>query len=430
MFRKLLVCVFVCSAVGFLSPGLGLAQQTGSPVSKGHVMLPKSSTAEPGDAGVNAHTHLRLFVPASGMNLGAAVQPSELPPFPGFFFETPASLGCIYHLVQHVVVGCNPNATTENPNVGKGGGAIAVVDAFDDPTAAADLATYSTQFGLPTANLTVVFAQGSQPGTDPAGGWEIEESLDLQIAHAMAPNAKLFLVEATNNHLSNLFAAVEVAAQLVAASGGGQVSMSFGTGEFAPPVTPFSETVFDPLFVAPGVVFFASSGDSPGVEYPSASPNVVSAGGTTLSRDPNTGNFILENSWQDAGGGPSQVEPRPHFQDGVRSIVGDSRGTPDLSFNANPTTGVWIFDSNPVLGQGWFIVGGTSVSSPALAGIVNAAGGFRTSSQAENAALYSHPFSSFNDIVYGTCGLNAGNFAFFGYDFCTGLGSPNALRNK
>jgi kumamolisin len=248
----------------------------------------------------------------------------------------------------------------------------------------------------------------------------------------MAPQAKLFLIEAPNNGLVNLFNAAQLGASLVAAAGGGEVSMSFGTGEFGPTLqnNPFPETVFDPFFVFPGVVFFASSGDSPGTEYPSVSPNVVSAGGTSISRSPNTGDFILENTWQDAGGGSSLIEPRPSFQDGVRFIVGNSRGTPDLSFDANPATGVWVWDSNPVLGTGWFIVGGTSVSAPSLAGIVNAAGSFHNSSQDENRELYNHIFGgSFNDIVYGTCGEHA-VFAFLGYDACTGIGSPDTLRNK
>jgi kumamolisin len=115
----------------------------------------------------------------------------------------------------------------------------------------------------------------------------------------------------------------------------------------------------------------------------------------------------------------------------VRFIVGNSRGRPDLSFDANPHTGVWIFKSNPVFGTGWFVVGGTSVSAPALAGIVNAAGDFRNSSQAENALLYNHTFgNSFNDTIYRTCGLNAGNFAISGYDLCTGVGTPDGLGNK
>lgn len=211
------------------------------------------------------------------MNFGTSVRPSELPPFPGFFFETPASLGCVYNLVRHGVRGCNPNVTTENPNVSRGSRAIALVEAFDDPTAASDLAVFSTQFGLPAANLQVVYSNGAEPALDPTGGWEIEEALDTQWAHAMAPGAKIYLVEAADNSFTNLFNAVQVASGLVAAAGGGEVSMSWGAGEF------LGENTLDGFFTTPGIVYVASTGDSPGVEYPSASPNVVSVGGTSVA---------------------------------------------------------------------------------------------------------------------------------------------------
>jgi kumamolisin len=433
MTRKFVSFALLCAVVLLFLPGNSFAQRGPTPAFKGHVVIPQSSVAKPGDTGRNAHTHLRLFVPASGMSFGSAVQPKELPPFPGYFFETPASLGCIYHLVPRSVPGCNPNVTTENPNVGKGSGAIAIVDAFDNPNAVADLTAYSAQFGLPAPNLTVVFASGTRPAQDPTGGWEVEESLDVQMAHAMAPSAQLFLVEAADNSFTNLFEAVTLAANLVVSAVGVAVPMSWGGGEFGPSLgnSTVSEAAFDPIFSLPGVVFVASSGDSPGVEYPSASPNVVSAGGTTISRDPNFGNFLLENTWQDAGSGPSQVEPRPAFQNGVAFIVGDSRGTPDLSFDANPTTGVWVLDTNAVPGPGWYIVGGTSVAAPSLSGIINAAEAHRSSSQAENTEMYNHLFSgAFNSITYGNCGLNAGTFAQIGYDLCTGLGSVSTLRDK
>jgi len=112
--------------------------------------------------------------------------------------------------------------------------------------------------------------------------------------------------------------------------------------------------------------------------------------------------------------------------------VGPTRGTPDLSFDANPATGVWVFDSNPVFGTGWFVVGGTSVSSPSLAGIINSAGRFSASTQAEAHEIYRQMGNefAFRDIVYGNCGLNIGDFAGFGWDFCTGVGSPRTLRGK
>lgn len=408
---------------------------------QGHVMTPQSSLPQP--AGPNgeimARTHLRLFVPsATEMNFGAvATNPSELPPFPGFLFETPASLACVYRLVEITVPGCNPNVTTANPTGGRN--AIAIIDAFNDATAASDLATFSAQFGLPAADLSVVFVQvvngvptivTTPPGNDPTGGFELEESLDIEWSHAMAPAAKIFLVEAPNSSFTNLNAAATIGAQLVAKAGGGEVSMSFGAPEGD--LSAAFEAANDAVYTTPGIVYFASAGDSPGTEYPSASVNVISAGGTSISRNTTTGAFFAESTWQDAGGGPSLFEPRPAFQNGIKHIVGTTRGTPDFSFDSNPTSGVWVFDTNPRLGTGWFVVGGTSVAAPSLSGIVNAANKFRTSSQAENQVLYNNQpnDSEFRDIELGDCGLNISNFAVEGWDFCTGVGSPKTLKGK
>jgi len=399
-----------------------------SALAQGHVVTPKSSLPQPPNANGEAvaRTHLRIYAPSPDkMTFGKAVQPNELPPFPGVFFETPASLGCVYRLVPNPIPGCNPTATTENPS--GGGRVIAVVEAFDNPTAQADLNVFSAQFGLPPGTVTVVYANGSQPPIDPTGGWEVESSTDIQWAHATAPGAQIIVVEAPDALFGDLLTAAFVAGNLVSAAGGGEVSMSWGIGEFP------QETLVDPVFTAPHVVYVASTGDVPGVEYPSTSPNVVSAGGTTVSRDANTGNFIFENTWQDTGGGVSSVEPRPKFQDFVRYVVGNWRGTPDVSFDSNPNTGAWVYDTNPVIGVGWYIVGGTSLAAPSWAGIINAAGGFRNSSVDENNDIYRHLFfngDDFHDIVFGNCGFNAGTFAFPGYDLCTGIGSDKGLRGK
>jgi len=413
---------FFVAAVTAICGPLTLAQLSTSVPRAGQVRRPASSIEQPGDHGVNAHTTIVMYdLPGDHSK---AVQPAELPPFPGYFFETPASIACVYHLVGETPFGCNPNTTTANPT--GGGRAIAIVDAYDNPTAASDLEIFSKQFGLPAADFTVVFAQGSKPGQDPTGGWEVEESLDVQWAHAMAPGAKIFLVEAATNSYSNLLNAVIIASHLVASNGGGEVSMSWGGSEFT------QETGYDSVFTTSGVVYLASAGDSPGTLWPSTSPNVISAGGTSISRDSNTGQFLLEDTWQDAGGGPSLVESRPAFQDHIQDIVGDARGTPDLSFDANPNTGVWVYDTNTVIGVGWYVVGGTSVSSPSLAGILNAAGSFNGSSQAENQQLYRNMDNRnvTRDIVYGTCGLNIGSFAVPGWDFCSGVGTPQTLHGK
>ena len=155
-----------------------------SRLTHGRVMVPASSIARASDKGVRAHTHLQMFVPEE------AVTPFAGPPFAGFGFETPASLACVYSLVPKASA-CNPNLFKTNP--AGGFGAIAVVDAFHYPTALADLQNFSTQFGLKAPNLSVVFAGGTRPAQDPTGGWELEAALDLQWAHAMAPDAKLIL---------------------------------------------------------------------------------------------------------------------------------------------------------------------------------------------------------------------------------------------
>ncbi|HKM82227.1 MAG TPA: S53 family peptidase [Candidatus Acidoferrum sp.] len=394
------------------------------------VTVPKSSEELPGDIGQRAHTNILILGNGPIQPAGQLSPQSGGPPFPGYFYETPASLACIYRLVHPAGNGCNPNVVDTNPN--GGGRAIAIVDAYDDPAAVSDLAQFSAQFGLPPANFQVVFAAGTNPGPDPTGGWELEESLDIEYAHAMAPNAQLFLVEAASNSFSDLVNAELVAASLVAEAGGGEVSNSWGGSEFP------QEVQLDFLFTQPGVVYFASTGDSPGTSWPSISPNVVAAGGTSTNRNPNTGSFLYEGSWPWGGGGPSQYEPRPSYQNGIAYIAGSARVVPDISADANPITGVWVLDSTPTGGEGgpgaWWIVGGTSVSSPVLAGIVNAAGRFHRSSAKELSEIYSNSrggFSQgFNDIQADNCGPYGGYLAQPGYDFCSGVGSPNGYSNK
>jgi kumamolisin len=404
----------------------------------GTVIIPPSNQAALEDKGTRAHTNLRLVAPPSA-------SPSELPPYLGYGYETPASLACIYRLVAPIR-GCNPNSTINNPNGGSQ--SIAIVDAFDDPGAAADLAYFSAQFGLPFSpdKFKVVYAQGTQPPTDPSGGWEIEESLDIEYAHAMAPHATLYLVEANSNFNSDLYSAVLVATNLIRcgktttcpddAHGKGEISMSWGGGEFP------NEADYDWVFTGHNVVYLAATGDSAGVIYPSASPNVIGVGGTSTARSLQTGNLIQEISWSDAGGGLSFYEPTPPYQAALPAyITQGSRALPDVSADANPNNGYWVYDSFPVDGaSGWWLVGGTSASTPLLAGIINAAstvsGHFAPSTQAELTRMYtdfaSHPHNSqdFWDITYGACNYYSGSFSGPGYDLCTGIGSPKGLGGK
>lgn len=394
----------------------------------GQVQIPESSNEDPRDLGFRAHTNVRMLVPSGGMDdvappahaavaNGAALNlkpESASAPYSGYWFlETPASLACVYTLVNPAT-GCNPYATTAIPSGGSR--AIAIVDAYDDPTAANDLAHFSAQFGLPAANFQVFYASGRKPAYN--SGWALEASLDIEWAHAMAPRARIYLVEAASNSFADLFTAVTTASRLVAAAGGGEVSMSWGGSEFS------GESAFDGYFAAPGVVYVASAGDSAGVIYPSASPNVVSVGGTTLSRNPATGNFQQELSWQQTGGGPSAYERMPSYQNGLAATLGGHRGTPDVAAIADPTTGVWVY-----AGGYWYIVGGTSVAAPVTAGIINLAGSFRASSAAELAAIYGNG-SGFTNIVSGACGPYEGYLAGPGWNFCTGFGSPKGAADK
>jgi hypothetical protein len=398
----------------------------------GQVMIPYSSIEQPGDVGVRAHTHYRILktiapvVPPNMRPAGARPLLSEP--------ETPASLACVYHLVPQTD-GCDPNIVSQNASGGSQ--AIAIVDAFHNQTAEADLKTFSDQFGLPKAKLQVVFCSstkcgvGTPPPTDQ--GWAFEIALDIQWAHAMAPKAKIILVEANSNSFNDLLLAEDKAAELVAAAGGGQVSNSWGGSEFS------GQTSFDGHFVKRGVVFFASTGDhkggttNPDVEYPSTSPNVIGVGGTTIVRNKDH-IFKTESAWIDGGGGLSAVYDRPGFQKVIKNLVGNTRGVPDVSWNADPASGAVVFCSAGTCGSqgGFFVVGGTSLAAPAIAAMTNNAGHFRPSGDAQHTALYDGLGGKrFEDTHKGKCG-NGPNGAFVhavtGWDRCTGIGTPKGKK--
>lgn len=339
-----------------------------------------------------------------------------------------------------------------------GSGIIAVVDAYDYPTAENDFNKFSDWFGLPHGStacsggpcFTKVSATGSKPRAN--AGWALEAALDIEWSHAMAPDAQIVLVEAVSSRTSDLLDAVSVASKIVstcngackAGQGKGEVSMSWGGSEFS------QEDSLNYYFTTPGVVYTASSGDSGGVpNWPSTSPDVVSAGGTTINRAGN-GNFIDETAWADSGGGDSAFEPVPGYQSSVATVenlVGDYRGTPDFSFDANPASGVSVYDSTRYEGvTGWMVIGGTSVSTQALAGIINLAGGSSASTNAELTTIYNSYNSksydsNFTDIVSGsTSGCHGhGNShhqssdcysAATGWDFVTGVGSDLGTSGK
>ncbi len=438
------------SAQGLLGGLLGpllqeLQQLLNSQEGLSSLIIPASSMVKPSDQGVRGHTDVRY------MAFGKAGKPSPSSgnaPYGGYFFETPQSLACIYHVVTPIQ-NCNPNNTTNTPSGGSY--AIAIVDAYDDPTAASDLETFSTQFGVPysASDLEVVYASGSKPPVDPSGGWEIEEALDVEYAHAMAPNAKIYLVEANSSYYSDLFPAVQVASNLIAcgrtttcpsgSTGKGEVSMSWGGSEFS------GETSYDSYFTTPNVVYFAASGDVPGTSYPCVSPHVVCIGGTSTARQYTSGNFVNEITWAESGGGVSGYESSPPYQSGMGEDIqygmagnpppsGGSeqfpnRAIPDLALDSNPDTGVWVYAESPGNGySAWYILGGTSVATPLMAAIMNQSGRFPASSSAALSSLYgSQPSGTFKDVSFGYCGLYAGFRASQGWDVCTGLGAPRTF---
>jgi kumamolisin len=380
------------------------AQTRYESVYNGHrIIYPESSIARPG------RHHTNYFF----------VDSDKLAPQPPPGVETPGSVACVYKLVAGPT-GCPVATSTTVPNGGIG--AIAIVDAGYYPTAQSDLDAFDSYYGIPAVTLTQTWpAVNPRPPVYP--DWEVEEALDIEWAHAMAPHAKLFLVVSalcTSPQCATdpSWAAVQLAGNLVAQNGGGVVSMSFADAEIP------GEINLDTNFAHAGVVYFAAAGDGGlGVSaYPAASPNVVAVGGTYFNRDGN-GNFTYEQYYTGGGGGDiSPYEPRPSYQNGIASIVGNHRGYPDVASD---------FCCAPIyLEGGWGSVGGTSWSSPTFAGIVNAAGTLQQSSRAELTMMYNElanpaEYSAdFNDITLGDPRCKVG------WDLCTGIGSAKTYAGK
>jgi subtilase family serine protease len=401
--------------------------QGGMPVlprfAPGTLFEPASNFLLTRDFGKRAHSNLRILVPPSNSFARAQIV-AGAPPFSNYLYETPASLACIYNLVPPTVAGCNPNAT--KTGVTSGSKSIGIVDAYDYAAAQTDLATFSSQFGLPApsaANFKVVYATGAKPPSAFRTGWDLEAALDLDMAHGQAPKAKLYLVEAASNSLGDLFQAVSKAASLVAGDGGGEVSMSWGAGEFS------GEIAYDGGMTTSKVVYLAAAGDNPGTIYPCTSPNVVCVGGTGNSRNVVTGAFQGNVAWADTGGRTSLYEARPAYQNALSGIVGAKRGVPDIAAVADPRTGVWVYIAawagSCVGNSGWCIVGGTSVATPVMAAIMNSAGAFPSSSAAALNAIYSTAgAANETDVTNGACGYYDGFTAAKGWDQCTGIGVP------
>jgi subtilase family serine protease len=334
---------------------------------------------------------------ASGTARAAAATPSGL---------SPASLQSAYKL----------------PSSSAGAGrTIAIVDAYDDPNAEADLGTYRSYFGLPactTANGC--FKKVSQTGSTTSlpskdGGWAEEISLDIDMVSAICPNCKILLVEAKSASFANLGAAVNEAAVL----GANAISNSYGGSDAA-------DSSYGAYYNHPGIAVTASSGDDGyGASYPASSHYVTAVGGTTLKTSSTTRGWT-ETAWADAGSGCSAYNAALSGQASF-STGCSKRAEADVSAVADPATGVSVYDSYAYQGySGWLTFGGTSASAPIIAGVYGLAG---NGASIDNNYPYTHSTGLF-DVTSGsngTCSTSQWCKARAGWDGPTGLGTPNGV---
>lgn len=315
------------------------------------------------------------------------------------------------------------------PDAGAGQ-TVAIVDAYDNPNAEADLATYRQTYGLPpctTGNgcFTKVNQDGkASPLPSPDSGWGTEISLDLDMVSAACPKCRIMLVEANSSSTADLGPSVDTAVSL----GADVVSNSYGSfGEYS------GENTFDQYYNHPHVPIVVSTGDYGygnglqfinSIAYPAASKYVIAVGGTSLAKQPNSARGWTESAWDGATSGCSAYEGKPTWQKdhlcGMRSVA-------DISAVADPKTGVAVYDT---FGQnGWMVVGGTSAAAPIIASVYALAG--NAARQHYAAGLYANP-SLFNDVISGVNGDDcSGTYlctAVPGYDGPTGLGTPNGTR--
>lgn len=298
-----------------------------------------------------------------------------------------------------------------------GGKTVAIVDAYDDPNAESDLATYRDEYGLPECSsdngcFTKVDQDGGTNYPEPNKGWAGEISLDVDAVSAACPDCNILLVEADSASMADLGAAVNTAAST---DGVVAISNSYGGAESA------DETGSDSkYFDHTGVAITASSGDDGfGVSYPAASPGVTAVGGTTLKQGSGDRGWT-ETAWSGAGSGCSQYEDKPSWQ---KDSGCDMRSVTDVSAVADPQSGLAIYDT---YGQsGWLTVGGTSLSSPLIASVYALAG--NGGSINDGSYPYGHT-DALNDVTSGSNGSCSTTYlctAGKGYDGPTGLGTPN-----
>ena len=395
MMRRTLVTAFLASALVAPLTVLGMAGSVAATPGVTHHDRQVCGVPSPGFATCSAI--LRETISSDGK-----VAPATTPSGYG-----PADLQSAYLL---------PSATAGT------GQTVAIVDAYNDPTVASDLSTYRAQFNLPACTTSngcfrVVNQAGGTNLPRNNGGWAEEISLDVDMVSAICPNCHILLVEASTSSMTNLGTAVNEAAKL----GATEISNSYGGGESS------ADNTYDAnYFRHPGIAITASSGDSGyGAQYPAASQYVTAVGGTSLTRSANTRGWS-EAAWSSAGSGCSRYDAQPAWQSGVSNVLSvcSKRAVADVSADADPATGVAVFDSYSYQGlSGWLVFGGTSVASPIIASVYALAG--NASSVVSGSYPYAHA-SSFNDVTSGSNG-NCGTLmcnAATGWDGPTGLGTP------
>jgi subtilase family serine protease len=350
------------------------------------------------------------------------------------FFLMPGTTNASYHFADYrahsplriyattgkTPVGMTPDMIKNIYNLPATGGkgTIAIVSAYNSASIEKDLSSFDAFFNLPVCtkknHCLKVHSLGKGKKSD--SGWALETALDVEWAHAIAPNAKILLVEAATPSGPNLMKAVDYAAKQ---KGVVSISMSWGGTEFA------EETSLDAHFNSKsGAPFFASSGDNGmGASWPAASANVIGVGGTSvlLAQD---GSLKKESAWAGSGGGVSTYEKAPAYQNDYSIPRSNGmRAIPDVAYDADPASGFPIVHSGV-----WHTAGGTSAGAPQWAAIAALGSGL------DVAKLYSDKASDnnssyFKDIISG----NNGSCGYYcrarsRYDYITGLGVPHTAN--
>ena len=313
------------------------------------------------------------------------------------------------------------------------GETIAIVDAYNNPTIESDLATFDAKYNLAAPPSFVVENQngGSTLPATTNSGWSLESDLDVEWAHAIAPQANILLVETNDNSYADLDAGANIAARI---PGVCTVSMSWGSVEY------YGETSNDFNFQTPtnhqGISFVACTGDSGSPWWPSVAPTVLAVGGTALQIKSN-GTYVSETAWNDSygsgGGGVSTVETEPNYQYVAQSS--GFRTVPDVSYDAAGGTPLAA-----IVGGESYYVYGTSCGAPQWAALIAIADqgraldglGSLDSSNLTSGLLpmlydlygTSYYSQAFNDVTAGV--TSTGEAAGLGYDLATGLGTPKA----